>query len=102
MKKENIVRYKADKLPKTSRTDWERLDSMTDEDIDTSEIPELDDECFKGAKMNFPHETKAISFQVDEEVLNWFKSKSKSTDYQIFMNAVLKAFVKKQKELVKK
>ena len=44
MKKEHIVQYKANELPETTKTDWKRLDAMTDDGIDTSEIPELDDE----------------------------------------------------------
>jgi hypothetical protein len=33
-----------------SETDWERLDAMSDEDIDFSDIPELTEEDFKRAK----------------------------------------------------
>lgn len=28
------------------RTDWDRIDRMTDDEIDTSDIPPLDDEFF--------------------------------------------------------
>lgn len=33
-----------------SETDWQRLDRMTDEDIDVSDVPELAEEDFKRAK----------------------------------------------------
>ena len=33
----------------SSKTDWERLTKMEDEDIDTSDIPELDDTFFQQA-----------------------------------------------------
>lgn len=33
-----------------SQTDWERLEEMSDEDIDFSDIPELTEEDFKRAK----------------------------------------------------
>lgn len=93
MKKDNIVHYKADKLRKTAKTDWKRLDAMSDNDIDTSEIPELDEEWFKNAKVVFTEKKKAISLRVDAEVLEWFKSNSKRRGYQTLMNAVLKAYV---------
>lgn len=36
------------------KTDWERLSKMSDEDIDTSDIPELDEEFFAKAKLRLP------------------------------------------------
>ncbi|MFQ5652481.1 MAG: BrnA antitoxin family protein [bacterium] len=97
MKKENIAQYKADELPETTKTDWKRLDALTDEEIDTSEIPELDEEWFKNAKVVLPQKKKAISLRLDVDVLEWFKSNSKGRGYQTLMNAVLKAYVKAQK-----
>lgn len=98
MKKENIVQYKIDELPKTQRTDWNRLDKLTDEEIDTSDIPELDEEWFKNAKVVLPQKKKAISLRLDGDVVEWFKSNSKGRGYQTFINAVLKAYVKAQKD----
>ena len=97
MKKENIVQYKADKLPETTKTDWKRLDAMTDDEIDTSEIPELDDEWFENAQVVLPQKKKAISLRVDGNVLEWFKSNSKDRGYQTLMNAVLKAYARAHK-----
>lgn len=41
-------------LKKKSRTDWARIDKMTDDEIDTSDIPPLDDAFFKSAKWLLP------------------------------------------------
>lgn len=41
-------------LKKPSQTDWNRIDQMTDEDIDTSDIPPLDDAFFAQAKWRLP------------------------------------------------
>jgi hypothetical protein len=51
--------HRADKTqkldPKTfSRTDWARIDAMTDKDINTSDIPPLTDEFFSKAKLRMP------------------------------------------------
>jgi hypothetical protein len=41
-------------LKKKSETDWARIDRMTDDEIDTSDIPPLDDDFFKSAKWLLP------------------------------------------------
>lgn len=41
-------------MSKASKTDWKRLSELKDEDIDTSDIPELDDEFFSKAKLRIP------------------------------------------------
>lgn len=33
-----------------TKTDWKRLETLSDDEIDTSDIPELDEEFFKNAK----------------------------------------------------
>jgi hypothetical protein len=39
-------------MNKGSKTDWRRLASMEDQDIDTSDIPELEDDFFHYAQIN--------------------------------------------------
>ena len=41
-------------LKPRSRTDWERVRNMKDEDIDFSDIPELDEEFFANARIREP------------------------------------------------
>ena len=38
-----IVRYTPETLPPVSKEDWDKLDSVKDEDIDCSDIPEMTD-----------------------------------------------------------
>jgi uncharacterized protein (DUF4415 family) len=73
-----------------SETDWARVDAMTDEEIDTSDIPELDETFFKNAVLWMPKPKKSISLRIDQDVLEWFKSQGKG--YQTRINAVLKAY----------
>lgn len=74
-----------------SRTDWERLERMTDEEIDTSDIPELDEEFFRHAKVCLPAGKQLVSLRIDGDVLDWFKRHGKG--YQTRINAVLRAYV---------
>lgn len=41
-------------MSKASRTDWQRLAAQTDEQIDTSDVPELGDAFFKNAELHIP------------------------------------------------
>ena len=72
------------------KSDLKRLDAMTDDDIDYSDIPELDEEFWANAEWYIGGK-KAISIRVDEEVLAFFKSKGKG--YQTAMNNVLRQYM---------
>ena len=44
----------AQDLKKPSETNWERVSEMTDEEIDTSDIPPLDETFFANARLRMP------------------------------------------------
>ena len=77
-----------------SLTDWERLDQMTDDDIDTSDIPPLDTAWFESAELRLPSPKQTITIRLDEEIVSWFKEQGKG--YQTRINAVLKLYVDQQ------
>lgn len=77
-------------LKTKSETDWERIDAMTDDEIDTSDIPELGDEWFANAQLRMPEHTKAVYLSVDEDVLKWFEEQGPG--YHSKMNAALKIY----------
>ena len=77
-----------------SQTDWKKIDAMSDEDINVSELPEMSPERFakgivrKGLK---PVANKTqITLRLDADVLEWFKSQGRG--YQTNINALLKAY----------
>lgn len=78
-----------------SKTDWARLKTMKNEDIQlTDEHPEADVKHIVGGIVRRglqPASAKAsISLRVDADVLDWFKAQGPG--YQTRMNAVLRAF----------
>jgi hypothetical protein len=80
----------------TSRTDWSRIDAITDDDIDTSDIPPLTDEFFSKAKLWMPSSPiTTVSVPVDSETLTWFQSKGE--DAERHMTAALKIYAAAQK-----
>ncbi len=61
-------------MKERSETDWPRVDSLTDEEIDTSDIPPLGDGFFGRAKLRMPGGSTAVTLQLDPETYAWFKS----------------------------
>ena len=71
-----------------------QLLEMSDEDIDFSDIPELDEEFFKNAKLvERKPRTEAIGIRIDTDVLQWFKQHAKDKGYQTLINDVLRTYV---------
>lgn len=52
-------------MSNTSRTNWARIDAMSDEEIDTSDIPPLSDEFFAKAKLRLPSTQATVAVRVD-------------------------------------
>ncbi len=63
---------------------------MTDEEIDTSDSPPLDDEFFARAQWRMPKRKTAVTLSVDSEVLKWFEAQG--ADFQQRFNAALKIY----------
>ena len=63
---------------------------MTDEDIDTSDIPPLGKDFFARAEWRMPEKKTAVTISVDSEVLKWFESQG--ADFQSRVNAALKIY----------
>lgn len=78
-------------LKKHSKTDWNRVDAMKDQDIDYSEIPELDDEFFKNAIIVMPHNKVTVTIRLDKDILDWFKASGPK--YQTRINALLRSYI---------
>ena len=74
----------------------EELSNLKDEDIDFSDIPELDEEFFKNATVVYPDGTTPVTLRVKRSVLEAFKADGKG--YQTRMNAVLEAYVRAMKK----
>lgn len=58
---------------KPSETNLELFDELTDEMIDTSDIPPLSDKFFKRAKWRIPETFVSMTIHVEPDVLAWFK-----------------------------
>lgn len=80
-------------------TDWERLDQLSDADIDVAAAsdpdaaPIQDADWIKRAEVVLPRK-KLVSLRLDQDVLDYFRSTGDR--YQSRINAVLRAYVEAQ------
>lgn len=77
-------------LKKPSETDWARLDNMTDEEVDTSDIPPLSEAFFETAQWRMPGKKTAVTLSVDDDVLKWFEAQG--AEFQQRINAALRIY----------
>jgi uncharacterized protein (DUF4415 family) len=80
-----------------SKTDWERIDAMGDEDIDTSDIPPLTAEFWTKAKLRTPKQI-TTSVQIDSETFAWFQSQGENAAQQ--MSVALKIYAEAHKSYI--
>jgi uncharacterized protein (DUF4415 family) len=97
MKKENIVTRKWGDRRK-GKTDWARVDALTDEEITKAVANDPDavplDIDWSDAVLVIPPKKQAISIRVDEDVLNFFKKEGDG--YQRRINAVLRSYMQQK------
>jgi uncharacterized protein (DUF4415 family) len=101
-KEQHIVRHSAQALNAMrargeSQTDWERLDQMTEDELehavatdpDWAEVPR---DWYTRAVPFYPKGPKAqITLRLDQDILAWYKGQGKG--YQTRINAVLRAYM---------
>ena len=86
-----MVSYTFETLPPVSKEDWERIDSIKDEDIDYSEIPEMKD--LSGLRPRQVREPKkqekvSVSCNLDADIVEWLKQDGDG--YQTRLNSILR------------
>ena len=78
----------------SSATDWERIDKLSDKQIDTSDIPPLDAEFFARATLQMPSQFTVV-LNVDADVLEWFQAQGEKSKER--MDAALRIYAEAHK-----
>jgi uncharacterized protein (DUF4415 family) len=78
-------------MKKTSKTDWARIKSMKDKDVDFSDIPELDDDFFEEAGLWSSGKKKQITIRLDPDIVDFYKKEGPG--YQSRINKVLRRYM---------
>jgi len=74
----------------------DEIDAVEDENIDFSDIPELDEQFWSRAELVEPDRTEQVTIRVKRSVLDYFKAPGKG--YQTRMNQVLESYVRARRE----
>jgi len=101
-----IVKYTLDfdnppPLTEEQKAELEALKARSDSEIDTSDIPELDEKFWKNAVRNpyFRPVKKQLTLRLDSDLIAWFKHHSKEgRGYQTRINDALREYVTEQEK----
>ena len=77
---------------KPTKTNLDLFDAMTDDMIDTSDVPPLTEKFFSTAKWRMPKDKVKITVEVEPEVLKWFKSQG--DNYENYLTAALDIYAR--------
>ena len=80
-------------MKKQSKTNWDKVDSLTDEEIDYSDNPRLTPAFFERA-IRWPGKKELISLRLDPDVLAFFRKQGKG--YQTTINLLLRRYMEAQ------
>ncbi len=83
-------------MNKNTKTNLDRFDAMTDDMIDTSDIPPLTEEFFASAKWRMPKNKVKVTVEIEPEVVQWFKAQGEN--YQEFLAAALRIYAQAHKK----
>lgn len=92
-----IVRVKLEDAGPISKERLEEIAAIPDDQIDTSEIPELDADWFAQAEWrDFSQPKKQVTLRLDPDVIEFFKKDGRG--YQTRINAALRAFMRARRK----
>ena len=74
----------------------QQIGAVKDENIDFSDIPELDEQFWNNALLVEPDRTEQITMRVKRSVLDYFRAPGKG--YQTRINRVLESYVRARRE----
>ena len=81
-----------------SETNWVMVDSLTDEAIDRSELPPLDESFFARATWRMPEKQAVVAVPVDPDLLAWFQAQGSESEQR--MIAALRIYAEAHKDTV--
>ena len=82
-------------ISNSSKTNWERVDALTDDEIDTSDVPALSEGFFERACWRVPAPPLTVLVQVDPETFAWYRDHGDAADGE--MAAALRIYAEAHK-----
>jgi uncharacterized protein (DUF4415 family) len=86
--------------PAESETDWARLDTMTEEEVEQQAAEDMadlgiDPDWMEHAEVITPRTKDRVTVRLDHDILEWLKAQGRG--YQTRINAILRAYVESQR-----
>lgn len=83
---------------KASQTDWERIDAMSDKEIDLSDIPEVTEEQMGRAVLRVGGKLvergqRRVEVLLDAFIVEYFEAHAGEQGYQALMNQALAEYI---------
>ncbi|OHD18757.1 MAG: hypothetical protein A2086_05800 [Spirochaetes bacterium GWD1_27_9] len=70
---------------------FNELSAVKDDEIDCSDIPEIDKDFFKTHELLAPIKKEKITIRIDSDVLKWLKKTNKK-GYQSVINQIIRTY----------
>ncbi|MBK8433548.1 MAG: hypothetical protein IPL28_20700 [Chloroflexi bacterium] len=83
----------------SSETNWAMIDALTDETIDRSEMPPLDERFFERATWRMPAAYVPVTVHIDPDLLAWFEGRDGL--YEPRMLAALRLYAKVHQDIAR-
>ena len=84
----------------TSETNWEMIDSLTDETIDRTELPPLNEDFFARARWRMPRKPVDVTIRMDPDLLAWFRAQGDECERR--MIAALRIYAQAHRDMASK
>ena len=82
-------------MHKPSETNWDRVDALTDDAVDTTDIAPLQGSFFSRATLRMPRDLVPVTVKLDSDVVAWFKAQG--DDWEQRLNAALRIYAESHK-----
>jgi len=74
-----------------SKERLKQIESISDKEIDYTDIPETDDAFWAKAELRLPQVKKGVYLRIDQDLLDWLKRQGPG--YQTRINAILRSYM---------
>jgi uncharacterized protein (DUF4415 family) len=93
MRKKHTKKAVSKTKPRARVDDMKALAAMPEDEVDTSDIPEIAD--WSGAKRGLFYRPikQQLTLRLDADVVAWFKNRAKDGGYQTVINKALREYV---------
>ncbi len=79
-----------------TKTNLDHFDALTDDMIDTSDIPALTETFFASAKWRMPKDKVKVTVEIEPEIAQWFKAQGEKSQ-QVLAEA-LRSYAQEHKK----